>query len=92
MAHVKIYGRRDIWQDRRGSVSDAVHRAVVGTWGLPPEKRFHRFLPCLTGFRLSSENKKRFSMIKTSASAIWPGKEWRSSETDPIKFASCFRR
>ena len=44
MAHVKIYGRRDVWQDRRGSVSDAVHRAVVGTWGLPPEKRFHRFL------------------------------------------------
>ena len=43
MAHVKIYGRRDVWQDRRGSVSDAVHRAIVGTWGLPPEKRFHRF-------------------------------------------------
>ena len=44
MAHVKIYGRRDVWQDRRGSVSDAVHRAVVGTWGLPEDKRFHRFL------------------------------------------------
>lgn len=44
MAQVKIYGRRDVWQDRRGSVSDAVHRAIVGTWGLPPEKRFHRFL------------------------------------------------
>ena len=43
MAHVKIYGRRDVWQDRRGSLSDAVHRAIVGTWGLPPEKRFHRF-------------------------------------------------
>ena len=34
MAHVKIYGRRDVWQDRRGSVSDAIHRAIVGTWGL----------------------------------------------------------
>jgi phenylpyruvate tautomerase PptA (4-oxalocrotonate tautomerase family) len=44
MAHVKIYGRRDVWQDRRGSVSDAVHRALVGTWGLPEDKRFHRFL------------------------------------------------
>ena len=43
MAQVKIYGRRDVWQDRRGSLSDAVHRAIVGTWGLPPEKRFHRF-------------------------------------------------
>jgi len=44
MAHVKIYGRRDVWQDRRGSVSDAIHRVVVGTWGLPQDKRFHRFL------------------------------------------------
>ena len=33
MAHVKIYGRRDVWQDRRGSVSDAVHRAIVGDVG-----------------------------------------------------------
>ncbi|WP_456788597.1 tautomerase family protein [Cellulomonas sp. P5_C5] len=44
MAHVKIYGRRDVWADRRGSVSDAVHRAITGTWGLPEDKRFHRFL------------------------------------------------
>ena len=44
MAHVKIYGRRDVWQDRRGSVSDAVHRVITGTWGLPEDKRFHRFL------------------------------------------------
>ena len=44
MAHVKIYGRRDVWQDRRGSVSDAIHRVITGTWGLPQDKRFHRFL------------------------------------------------
>ena len=44
MAHVKIYGRRDVWQDRRGSVSDAVHRASSGPGACPQDKRFHRFL------------------------------------------------
>ncbi|GIG39976.1 tautomerase family protein [Cellulomonas phragmiteti] len=44
MAQVKVYGRRSVWADRRGEVSDAVHAALVGVWGLPREKRFHRFL------------------------------------------------
>lgn len=44
MAQVKIYGRRDVWAPRRREVSDAVHAALVGAWGLPEDKRFHRFL------------------------------------------------
>lgn len=44
MAHVKVYGRRSVWARRRQEVSDAVHRAVTSAWGLPAEKRFHRFL------------------------------------------------
>ena len=44
MAQVKIYGRRDVWAPRRAEVSDAIHAALVGAWGLPAEKRFHRFL------------------------------------------------
>jgi phenylpyruvate tautomerase PptA (4-oxalocrotonate tautomerase family) len=44
MAQVKIYGRRDVWAPRRGELSDAVHAALVEAWGLPDEKRFHRFL------------------------------------------------
>ncbi len=44
MAQVKIYGRRDVWAPRRREVSDAVHAALVGTWQLPEDKRFHRFL------------------------------------------------
>ncbi|HEX5333152.1 MAG TPA: tautomerase family protein [Cellulomonas sp.] len=44
MAHVKIYGRRDVWASRRTEVSDAVHAALVGAWALPEHKRFHRFL------------------------------------------------
>lgn len=44
MAQVKIYGRRDVWSQRRSEVSDAIHGALVGAWGLPADKRFHRFL------------------------------------------------
>ncbi|NTW38642.1 MAG: tautomerase family protein [Cellulomonadaceae bacterium] len=44
MAQVKIYGRRSVWSDRISEVSDAVHGAVTGAWGLPQSKRFHRFL------------------------------------------------
>ncbi|MDM7831484.1 tautomerase family protein [Cellulomonas edaphi] len=44
MAQVKIYGRRDVWASRRAELSDAIHGALVGAWGLPDDKRFHRFL------------------------------------------------
>ncbi|GCE77336.1 tautomerase family protein [Cellulomonas biazotea] len=44
MAQVKVYGRRDVWSTRRREVSDAIHDALVRAWGLPADKRFHRFL------------------------------------------------
>ena len=44
MAQVKVYGRRSVWGARRQEVSDAVHGALVGAWGLPDDKRFHRFV------------------------------------------------
>lgn len=44
VAQVKIYGRRSVWAPRRGALSDAVQAALVGAWGLPADKRFHRFL------------------------------------------------
>lgn len=44
MAQVKVYGRRSVWGARTSEVSDAVQRVLVEAWGLPPSKRFHRFL------------------------------------------------
>ncbi|MEV0197065.1 tautomerase family protein [Nonomuraea sp. NPDC050691] len=44
MAQVKLYGRRDVWAERRREVSDLVHSCLVEAWGLPEDKRFHRFL------------------------------------------------
>ncbi|MBF8184852.1 tautomerase family protein [Nonomuraea sp. K274] len=44
MAQVKVYGRRDVWAGRRREVSDLIQSCLVSAWGLPEEKRFHRFL------------------------------------------------
>ncbi|NRQ37130.1 tautomerase family protein [Nonomuraea sp. NN258] len=44
MAQLKIYGRRDVWAGRQREVSDLLHASLVSAWGLPEEKRFHRFL------------------------------------------------
>ncbi|MEL7974653.1 tautomerase family protein [Isoptericola sp. F-RaC21] len=44
MVHVKVYGNRRVWGQRRAEVSDALHAAMVGAWQIPEEKRFHRFL------------------------------------------------
>ena len=44
MVHVKVYGNRAVWDDRRAELSDALHSALVRAWQLPEDKRFHRFL------------------------------------------------
>lgn len=44
MAQVKVYGNRSVWGERRAETSDALHEALVRTWQLPADKRFHRFL------------------------------------------------
>jgi phenylpyruvate tautomerase PptA (4-oxalocrotonate tautomerase family) len=44
MAQVKVYGRRDVWAGRQREVSDLIQSCLVSAWGLPEEKRFHRFL------------------------------------------------
>ncbi|MBE1878402.1 tautomerase family protein [Myceligenerans pegani] len=44
MVNVKVYGNRSVWGERRAELSDAVQRALVGAWGIPEDKRFHRFL------------------------------------------------
>jgi phenylpyruvate tautomerase PptA (4-oxalocrotonate tautomerase family) len=44
MAQIKVYGNRSVWGERRAEISDALHEALVRTWQLPADKRFHRFL------------------------------------------------
>lgn len=44
MAQVKMYGLRSSLSSRKAALSDAVHQALVESFGLPKEKRFHRFI------------------------------------------------
>ncbi|SPL93307.1 putative [[Actinomadura] parvosata subsp. kistnae] len=41
---MKVYGRRDVWAGRQREVSDLLQSCLVSAWGIPEDKRFHRFL------------------------------------------------
>jgi phenylpyruvate tautomerase PptA (4-oxalocrotonate tautomerase family) len=45
MAQIKIYGLREQLKSRRAKLSAVIHSCAVDALGLPPDKRFHRFLP-----------------------------------------------
>jgi len=45
MAQVKIFGARAHLSARRQAISDCIHGVACDVLGLPPDKRFHRFLP-----------------------------------------------
>ena len=44
MAQVKIYGLASHLGNKRQLISDAVHESAMSAYGLPTEKRFHRFI------------------------------------------------
>jgi phenylpyruvate tautomerase PptA (4-oxalocrotonate tautomerase family) len=42
---VKLYALRERLEGRRKTLSDAVQGALVDAFGMPPDKRAHRFFP-----------------------------------------------
>ena len=44
MAQVKVYGLKSRLETHRQALSDAVQEALGEAFGLPPEKRFQRFI------------------------------------------------
>lgn len=44
MAQVKIYGERTFLRSSREALSDLVHASARSAFGLPEDKRFHRFI------------------------------------------------
>ncbi|HEX8238003.1 MAG TPA: tautomerase family protein [Abditibacteriaceae bacterium] len=44
MAQIKIYGLKEQLEPRRETLSDVIHSCAVDALGLPPDKRFHRFI------------------------------------------------
>jgi phenylpyruvate tautomerase PptA (4-oxalocrotonate tautomerase family) len=45
MAQFKIYGRAEYLRAEHRRISDVLHGAALRTLQLPPDKRFHRFIP-----------------------------------------------
>lgn len=43
MAQFKFYGHREVLENQRKALSDATHACATEAFGLPQEKRFHRF-------------------------------------------------
>ena len=64
MVQVKVYGTRTVWEMKREDISDAIHRAVVGAWGLPEEKRFHRFLLMEDGDLIAPQRSDAYLVIE----------------------------
>jgi phenylpyruvate tautomerase PptA (4-oxalocrotonate tautomerase family) len=44
MPQVKVFGLRSVWAGRQREVSDLLHESLRSAWGMPEDKRFHRFL------------------------------------------------
>ena len=44
MDQVKIYGLWSSLANRKQALSDAIHESLMENFGLPREKRFHRFI------------------------------------------------
>jgi len=45
LTQIKIYGNTQFLNEARRSISDVIHSCLVDAIALPPNKRFHRFLP-----------------------------------------------
>ena len=44
MAQIKIYGERNRLREIRDRMSEVIHATAIDVLGLPPNKRFHRFI------------------------------------------------
>ncbi|MEV4410986.1 tautomerase family protein [Catellatospora sp. NPDC049609] len=67
MAQVKVYGLRAHLDEMRGPISDVIHGCAVEVLGLPPEKRFHRFLRLdPEDFLYPADRSERYTVIEVS--------------------------
>lgn len=67
MAQVKIYGLHAHLNRCRAELSDAIHAAAMETLGLPPEKRFHRFIGLdAADFLYPPDRGRQYTIIEVS--------------------------
>ena len=87
MAQIKIYGRRRHLDRVQTELSAAIHASAVGALGLPPDKRFHRFIALDDAdFLFPDDRSDHYTVIEIS---IFEG---RSIETKKALIRGLFER
>ena len=87
MAQIIIYSLRQNIVGRKKAISDALHACVTGAMGLPPDKRFHRFIPLdEEDFVHPSDRSSRYTIVEISMF------EGRTKETKKELIRAIFRR
>jgi len=67
MAQIKVYGLRQSLDSIKAELSGIIHAALVGELGLPPEKKFQRFLPMEPGdFLFPADRTDAYTIIEVS--------------------------
>jgi 4-oxalocrotonate tautomerase family enzyme len=87
MAQVKIYGLHAHLNRCRAELSDAIHAAAMESLGLPPEKRFHRFIGLeAADFLYPADRGRQYTIVEVSMFA------GRSVETKKAFIRALFDR
>ena len=85
MAQVKIYALKSHLEKVRESLSHSIHTSLVECFGLPENKRFHRFIPLeREDFIFPDDRSEKYTIIELN---IFSG---RSEETKKILIKSLF--
>lgn len=67
MAQVKIYGLRSSLAERTTALSDAIHESLIECFGLPEQKRFHRFILLDEAeFRYPGDRSEHYTILELS--------------------------
>jgi phenylpyruvate tautomerase PptA (4-oxalocrotonate tautomerase family) len=67
MAQVKVYGNKQFLDTNRSALSDIIHSSMVTALGLPPGKKFHRFIPLETGdFIFPEDRTPSYTIVEIS--------------------------
>lgn len=67
MAQVKIYGIKTSLDVKKKNLSKAIHESLMEAFGLPENKRFHRYIPLNEGdFFYPSDRSQQYTIIELS--------------------------
>jgi len=67
MAQIKIYGLRDHLRPIKAPLSDVIHECIVEAFGLPRDKKFHRFFPIdAEDFFFPADRSEKYTIIEIS--------------------------